>query len=326
MSDTKKISSFEELLQYAADVHDGGRYLPVEICGDITFSLRIEGKSWDGRVDRRSAQYMLSLQDAFDNLAAEFDPECMKERPLVKMGVSEGSFWSSVDISSFLSSLVKNMSGAEPFWAFVVFIGAISGCYVWSRHKSSKDHEVSEIEKTKQIDSIVGIAQEAVHTLQTFADSNPQQYSRYERPIKALIKTMHKEDTISFNEFEDKIPAEDAKKCGPKRLPRSEEQTTYCDGEYIIRGDNLDEDEMIIELEQDGTPVKGRLDQMDEADKAAFIEAYAKRMMTERGSFTMNLQLNVVHTGRMLKYAMILGEGEPRPGKKCKKLVDVLPR
>lgn len=78
-------------------------------------------------------------------------------------------------------------------------------------------------------------------------------------------------------------------------------------------------------LEQGSTSIKGYLWQFDENDRAAFIASLDKHEKEDSLPFSMNLQLNVIHTRRKLKHAIIIGEGAPRKGKAYVQLDDILP-
>ena len=137
---------------------------------------------------------------------------------------------------------------------------------------------------------------------------------------------MDSDDIIKIDGFTDEIPGELAKKCEPRRAPRTEEETTYCDGNYTVLSRRYDEGEVVIELIQDDTIIKGYLHQLDEEDKTAFIASIDKHEKEDDLPFSLDLQVNVFHTLRKLKYAVILGEGSVRSRKHCKRISDILSR
>ena len=107
-------------------------------------------------------------------------------------------------------------------------------------------------------------------------------------------------------------------------MPRSEERTTYADGCYTIKARNYEEGEIVLELQQGDTVIKGYLSQLDDHDKEAFIQSLNKHELEDELPFTMDLQFNVIHTKRKLKYSLIIGEGMPRKGKICIPLDSIL--
>ena len=79
MEEVKVISSMDELFIYAQEVSMGAELLPIKLDGAFTVSLHIQGRTWDKRIDRRTAQYVISLQNTFDELLEEFAPETEKK-------------------------------------------------------------------------------------------------------------------------------------------------------------------------------------------------------------------------------------------------------
>lgn len=363
-TDVRTIHSLEELCVYAYEVSKGAQLLPVLLGGEVSFSLRIMGASWEGKVDKRSAQYILSLQEVFDNLLSEYGIDVTQDKPLVKVCVRNGSFEAVTELTPVLSQLVNKMSDESVLISIVVAIVAASGGFIWSRYQTRKQIIEQEQERTKQEQErtrqMLAIAEEetaretckqeaskanfaamqetnraafaamqetsrvAFAAMQAVADASPEQFAGYERPVRALVKAMEPQDEIVIGNTEDRIPATIAKECKPRRAPRSEETTTYADGEYTVVRRDYDEGEIVLALRQGATTIKGYLRQMDDRDKAAFRASLNRHEEEEELPYTMSLVLNVVHTGKRLKYADILGEGAPREGKACYRLDDIL--
>lgn len=344
MSEVKvTMKSMDDLFRYAHELEQGAEFMPVQLAGEFTLALHIEGKSWDKRIDRRTAQYVIALQTAFDDILEEFAPEADRRELLVKVENREGSWESLADITPFLMELVGKMTDGQVFISVITAIGGVAGIPMWSRYQARKEKVDLERERTRQVELQEQTRQkeeeekteqeiarqetlkEAFRALQARADADPEQYASYERPVRAIIKTMERDDTVKVYETEDNIPAESAKKCGPRRAPRSEEKITYADGSYIVNSRRYDEGEVVLELEQGSTSIKGYLWQFDENDRAAFIASLDKHEKEDSLPFSMNLQLNVIHTRRKLKHAIIIGEGAPRKGKAYVQLDDILP-
>lgn len=142
--------------------------------------------------------------------------------------------------------------------------------------------------------------------------------------MKNLINHTGDRDTIEIGDNGDPMPAEIAKKCGPKRAQRSFERTTYADGNYTVNSRRYDEGEIVLELLQSDIVVRGYLNSLDDRDRDAFIQSLDKHEKEDDLPFNMALQLNIIHTARIIKYAEIVGEGAPRKGKTCIPLKDIL--
>lgn len=70
--------------------------------------------------------------------------------------------------------------------------------------------------------------------------------------------------------------------------------------------------------------VRGYLSLLDDRDREIFIQSLDKHEKEDELPFNMDLQVNVIHTARIIKYAEIVGEGAPRKGKTCVPLKDIL--
>lgn len=297
--------------------------------------LHIEGASWDRRIDKRSANYILSLQTVFDNLMLEYAPDADAQKLLVKVDNKEGSLLSYSDILPFLSKLVDKMTDTQIFMSVVTAIGAVAGTVMWFRYQTRKEKEAEEQTKQMQIEESSKIEKErkqieqealrlAYKAIQEHADSLPEQFSGYEAPICKIARTMEKSDTMEVANLPDKIPADMVRKCGPRRAPRTEERVTYADGSFIVNSRRYDEGEVVLELMQGSTSIKAYLSQLDENGLSNFIASLDRHEKEDELPFSMDLQINVLHTERKLKSAVVIGEGLPREGKKCIPLDDIL--
>lgn len=342
MEDFKTVSSLDELLIYAYEVEQGAPLLPLRLEGPITLALHIQGSSWDRRIDKRSAQYVLALQGVFDNLLEEYFPDVNGEKLLVKVNTQEGSWESFADISPFLQQTADKMTDIELFITVMTVIAAAAGIPMWKRYQDRCERVELERERTKQMEiqatttrmeETEKTAREAEQqrtlrascaSAQSRVDSSPERYAAYERPVRGLVKTMEEKDTIDVCNMGDDIPALVAQKCGPRRAPRSEEEVTYADGSYTVNSRRYDEGEVVLELMQGTTSIKGYLWQFDGNDRAAFMASLDRHEREDSLPFSMELQLNVVHTRKKLKHAIIVGEGEPRKGKNCLPLDSIL--
>lgn len=337
MEDVKVIRSLDELFLYAHEVakNKGEGFRPIKVEGELPIALHVEGASWDGRIDRRSAQYVLALQNSVEDLLAEFTPEASADDVLVKVKVENGSFLSSVDFGPALNTLAANMTDWQSFICAMTGVAALGGFLWWNRYMSyreklkleqerTKQAQAQETERTAQEKARQETLKEAFTALRSHAEADPVRYAPYERPVRVMVKNLEDADTVEVCQNGDKMPAEAVKQCGPRRAPRSEVSVTYSDGSFIVNGLRYDENEVVLELEQGGVTIKGYLWQLDDEDRAAFGESLDKHEKEDPLPFSMDLQVNVVHTGKKLKHAIIVGEGAPRAGKNCIPLNQIL--
>lgn len=326
MGDLKAIKSFEELVEYGSAVlRKEVPYAPVIFETDtLTFHNRIVGEGWDQRVDPRIAQYVLTLQDTLDDLLAEHASVAYKEtQPRVRVKIEEGSSVPWVEIFDFAKTLFTPMTSELTFLTIMTGLVGTAGLLYLSRylkhkeelHKADKENEALALhEKTKL---------EMLECYKTFAENNQQQIQPSERPPRKLVSLMEPEDLVFFAE-ETGMEKEQARKAAPKRLPRTEEQTTYADGEYVLKSITYTEGEPVLYFSQGDHDAKAYISALSDEDAEKLLSDIHAREQTEAMPFTLKLQMNVRHTARRIKYASIVGSGDPRPDKTHKTLAQLI--
>lgn len=326
MDDLKAIKSFEELIEYGSAVlRKELPYVPVTLETDtLVFHNRIVGEGWDQRVDPRIAQYVLTLQDTLDDLLAEHSTEGYKEaQPRVRVKLEEGSSVPWVEIFDFAKTLFTPMTSEQTFYTVMTSLAAIAGLLFTARrlkhkeelHRADKKNEALALhEKTKL---------EMLECYKIFAENNQQQIQPSERPPRKLVSLMEPEDTIFFTE-ETGMEKEQARQAAPKRLPRTEEQTTYADGEYVLKSITYTEGEPVLYFSQGDHDAKAYISALSDEDAERLLSDIHTREQTEAMPFSLKLQMNIRHTARRIKYASIVGSGDPRPDKTHKTLAQLV--
>lgn len=307
----QEIHSMDELIEYASSVISKETdFIPVRIIADkISFRVKIEGHEWNKNVDVRHAKYIISLQDCIDDLIEDYGaPGIEAEQKIVKVEVNEGSSDMLPDITSVVKFLVTPMTPEHTFVSVTIAILSLAGYFAWKRWVDYKQETaaLSEHEQTKRAMLAPIIAERTVRDAE---------FSPYERPVKTLVSTLEDEDRISFTGIGDvKATKEEAKESLPKKR-RSEEQTSYADGEYKLNNIDYSHGELILHLEQDGQSIKAYTSQLSDEDAANLFSDIADRQLTEDLPLSLTLQINVKHTAKRIKYGSIVGTGEIRPGK-----------
>ena len=310
------IHSLEELLEYGASCSPTD-FEPIELDGDFILSVRVEGTTWDSRIDRRSAQYVIALQRAIDDLLDEFVPDTNHENVLVRITNRDGSFESLADIKEALLMAVGKVKDYQTFICLLAAICGIGGYFWYDRYLAHEEN----IMETKSQEQRNQVLLHAIDLLNERAQQDPGRYAQYERPMRILVKSLSDGDSIEIGKTGKKMKAQIARQSTPPRAPRSESQISYADGEYIVNSRRYDEGEIVLELEQHGVKIKGYLNQLDDADKDAFIASLDKHEREDNLPFYMKLQINVEYTQRTLKHGIIMGEG-----KKCLPLNEIPPK
>lgn len=322
-----EINSLEELFEYASKVANNEvEYEPVTLGGrdeDFAISLHIDGENWDKRIDARIAKYVINLQNSIDTLIEEYSNQDEDYSFEVKVEAKEGSNIPYTEIKDFLTHFVSDMTPELKFVSIIVSIVALSGCYIWNRYNKRKEREAELNATTSQAGQNTEVALKALDILQKVADSSPEKYAGYEKPVKSLINSLDNNDEIGVSNYP-MMPVQEAKKAGPKRMPRSEEKTSYADGEYLLLEQNDAQGEPIFTISADGIDVNCYISTLDETDQRKFIEEINKKRLNEPLPISVNLQVNITHTNKKIKYAYIIGIGEARADKNIKKLSEIL--
>lgn len=317
MSNYKTIASLEDLFVYVNELEQGAEFQPIKLTGKISLALHIEGQSWDGRLDKRTAQYVVDLQKTFEQFFEEYTSEEAPHDLLIKVGSRQGSWESFADITQFMNILVGKMTDEQSFYLLAYAITLIGGYKIFKRFMDRKENAEIEQERNRTL-------QAAFQALEKRVGYAAETMTNYERPVRSLVKTLDDNDTITIGETAERMPAYEAKTCGPKRAPRSEETLTYADGNYTVNAKCYDEGEVVLELEQGGQTIKAYLSLFDEQDRKEFRESLNQHEQEDALPFSIDLQLNVYHTKRRLKYAVVVKEGAPREGKNCKPLSQII--
>lgn len=296
-----QLRTLEELFVYGAKVISGDvEYEPIEFIGEsVDFNIIVRGDSWNRKLDVRSARYILQLtevlKDIAEDIGVEIDPSCL----LVKIDLREGSGDWLGDLKEFAKSTFTPMTPKQTFITLILAMGCATAYFVHGN--VAKVQELEAHERTKI---------EAIQALRNVAEENRSVYSYYEKPVKNLVNSLGKDDTLQIAGSEE-IGKQEAKKALLKQV-RSRESTTYADGEYVLTDINYKQGELIIFIEQDGIPVKAYTSQLSDEDKAALFDAVKVKQFEEDLPFTMNFQINIHYTQKRILFGSIIGLGGPR--------------
>lgn len=307
----KRINSIDELIEYTSSILSKDiDFQPVDIVANkITFDIKINGDDWSKLVDIRHAKYITSLQECVNDLLEDFcDKEIDEDLKIVKVDIQEGSSIMLPDITEIIKSVVTPMTPESTFISVVLAILSFTGFFAWKRWVDYKQDEsgLLEHEKTKRTMMDVIIAER---------NRRDSEFSPYERPIKTLVNTLDDEDTISFpGSTEIAATKEEAKMALPKRK-RSEEKTSYADGEYVLNSIDYSQGELLLFLSQDGQSIKAYTSQLSDDDAKALFDDISIRQRNEELPFSLVLQINIKHTAKKIKSGSIVGVGKIRDDK-----------
>lgn len=315
----KEITNLDELFAYAVAVHRGeSEFKPINIkATNLSFSIKICGEGWDERIDARTARYIMDMQAACDELMEECGlTKEPADRPLIKASINKGSTKIVADLISVVKGLNMALSPDQYFIVIISAIAAMVGTPVLLRliDRRSKERELTQHEITKR-DAIAGLV--------NMAKESGLQTQQYEKPLRTLImKGIGENDVISLDG--EKAKAEEARQLFPRK-ERSTTSTSYADGEYLLHAINYTaDDQPVLLLSRDGMEIKAYTSQLSDDDANNLFMDIVTRQRTEALPISIELQINIHHTARKIKYGSVVGVGPQREGKEHKHLREII--
>lgn len=314
----KNIASIEELLQYTANLlQKTEEFKPVIFTGDdFTFTIRIEGESWDEFIDYRHAKYITAFQKTFNKAIEQLDFDSIPaEDCIVRFQVSNGSSLINIEFGEILKELAKNMTGTQSVIAVGIVVAGIAGYLIWAKYLETKQatEALTQHEQTKR---------ELIQPLVSEYRENLPDYIFTEAPSRALANTLSSDDLISVGKDSVFISKKQFKQSLSKE-EKSLEFTSYCDGDYLLIKKDYSLGELIFQMSKDGLPIKIFTSILSSEDQEKLANTIAQRELTEDMPFTLSLQVNVRHTDKKIEDGYIIGLGAPRSDKHKTPLTDL---
>ena len=224
------------------------------------------------------------------------------------------------------------MTSTDMLAAAAAVTGAIAACTMWSRLQARKEKQEQKHTRQTELQEHAKVEaareetiQAACKVLQARAAAHQERRALQEAPCRTTAADGMPADAAGCpGAARESSLAGQAVQHGYCSRVWREEKVTYADGAYIVNGMHCDEGEVVLELRQGSTIVKGYLSALDKNDFRAFISSLARHDLGDELPFSLDLQANVLHTKSRLQHAVILGEGAPREGKRCLSLDSIL--
>ena len=245
------INSWEELL------HAGEKCIlndldpnQIKISDNLVFTVRVCGRSWDGYIDYRGAQYITELQKSANKLYRELSHHDIPLRDLsknitVKVRVVEGSSLFEIQASEVLASMFSALTGGQITLIAIVGILCFAG---YKTAKLVKDYKRELAINEQQGELPIKVLQEVMPAIDKALDIVERK--DLEKPNRSLINKLEPDDTISFGDLEP-VTAKQARKLYPRK-PRSTVQSGYFDDEYRILNINFEQTPVVFQLSKYG--------------------------------------------------------------------------
>jgi len=312
----REINNFDELISFMWQVSNDEASLNDAIFHDgcASIPIRVEGVTWDKRIDARGAKYVQELQNELNAFFKKYNNLFNEDAPLVKVAVREGSGILDPDFWPILKEAIKKMPPKLTFTLLMTFMACSTGYAVYTRYESaqeqSREHKV---------------AIEAVRALKEVALQNGFESTKATKPIRSLVKSLDTEDKISVA-GSGAVGGDEAKKALEQKRTRSQEISIPCDGKYILEKLDVTHSVPVLELSQDGFPINAYLEHLAPDTKEALIKTLKDRLEIRKEPAILELQLDVHTTAKKVKYASVVGTGAPREAKSHRRLKDLPPK
>lgn len=309
----REINNFDELVSFMWQVSNDEASLDDAIFheGCASIPIRVEGVTWDKRIDARGARYVQELQNELNAFFKKYNSLFNEDAPLVKVAVREGSGILDPDFWPILKEAIKKMPPKLTFTLLMTFMACSTGYAVYSRYESaqeqSREHKV---------------AVEAVRALKEVALQNGFEAARATKPIRSFVRSLESEDRISVA-GSGVVTGDEAKKALEQKRTRSQEVSIPCDGRYVLEKLDVTHSIPVLELSQDGVPVNAYLEHLASDTKEALIKTLKDRLEIRKEPAMLELQIDVHTTSKRVKYGSVVGTGAPREAMNHRRLKDL---
>jgi len=269
-------------------------------CGSIP--IRVQGVSWDKRIDARSAEFVQGLQKELNDFCKRYPEILGPDAPLLKVAIRDGSGILDPDYLPLLKEALKKMTGRQAAALIATLIISTSGYFAFDRYMTSQDN--ARIAQTAQV---------AIEAMRDVAVQKGMDTVKTERPFKRLTNSLGEFDQITVGGLIT-LPAAEAKKAVRIKQTRTAEMIAPCDGIYHLEKLDLTQPSPVLELSQGDATVKAYLEHLSPKDKKLLLDTIDKRIDNKKASLNLDLQMDIRFTGKTVKYGSVVGLGKPRAG------------
>ncbi len=294
----------------------------------LEVEVAIHGTGRDGRVDASSARFIQDLQcqvrQAFGDIGGI---PTGGRRTMLRVAVSYGSDKFKVDFTEIGKEALRKMQPSQIARVLTLAIILGSGWAYYSTYTkadtekflaeqiTTRERQMGEHDERLlkiQVESTEKTMQSAKALVATVAQEQTAKGEDPQKPIRKFVRSMRKKDAISVDGGQHFVKAEAIDHLAP-RPDISATFFVYADGVYSLRGVDLPEGTPGLRITQGDEHTTALLERLDPHVKDKIL-ATVDKSMAERKSAELPLQLDVYFTTVGIKYAVVIGIGEPRKG------------
>lgn len=293
----------------------------------VKIPVVIKGPDRDGRLDVWGADFLKNLQKSIRWTARELGGVSLSSRKYaLRQTITKGSDESKTDYTKVIREAVRQMSGPQIMVVSIIGILCATGYFSFKNYNMSQidamriqcneqieSHRMAHNEEIiKQLNkSNRTLIREFTGALREAKDISSSMGRDSEKPIRAYIKSMRRDDSIQVDNSElfDKREA-------ISRLDALPDKTIFSvhgDGSYVLYGVEFLGGRQTIKIGQGEEKTNAFLERLDEKIRDAILEAVEDTLDTQSEQ-EMNLQVDIYFTEKGVSHAVVIGVGEPRRG------------
>jgi hypothetical protein len=276
------------------------------IAADFTLSIKLKGKTWDGLVDIRVANYVTELQRTLDRARRDIALDTT-DKPLVKVLVKDGSTELEAKVADIIQNMLNNMTSQQQFIALLTLIGC--GLGGWSlkkildwlsaRQKANLEHQEKLAATTQTGDAFKEMNETLRYTLERL---DP------EKPVRTLVKGMAEDDTIYLPATSQPLSRDEARARYPRK-PRVTPIEVKIDDNYQVASVAV-EHPIRLTLERGDLSFKAVLsNKLQPEDREAFVQK-VKSVVENGGALRVALHIDASLNDKAVVAAVIVGIGK----------------
>lgn len=280
----------------------GDEALSLEINPEITITIILDGKTWDGLIDVRVAKFVTELQATHDRMRKELDIDA-RDKPLVKVRIKDGSTELDARLYDLFAETLRNMTSTQQF---IVVIGLMLMFGVgWSLNRFLtylKDKHAADLARADGAEKA-----ELVHALNQTVQHALEKIDG-EKPLRRLVLGMEEGDKVQLPGTRP-LTKDEARSLYPRK-PRVTPMDVLIDDNYRVEKVGMD-------IPYELTLSKGTLSFKAEfahglsAENTAVFLERVKNAMETLSPLRVALRIDARLNERGVMHAVIVGIGQP---------------
>ena len=305
------------ILQDSVAAHFAGdESFEIEGLEELRVQIRIEGSRWGGFMNQTTAKFLLKLEESLEMIYSEVGLPIPSDG-IIKMRISEGSWFSEIDFSN-LADFLNKMEPKKI--AYVAGAVSVALCVYQLPEIIEKTTavQVAQIEadsKGKVLDARVEeekIEAQTIEKVVSLLAPVQEQTRELQAPMRSILKKLDKADAIQISGMDVVKSKEKFTEIRIEKGVRNKAEKPRVDLLYIVEGiSTVKGKKWKANIRWGEVHFTATID-LDIVDLSAFLKIYEQA--NPDSDLTQNLHVNLKVSGGEIREASIIGLGKPRDG------------